>query len=64
MVWKNQWWTTALQERLNEESSRMNAAAAEEAGETPEQVGLSFGPYGSSPLRGLHFETSEDTAAS
>ena len=26
--------------------------------------GLTFGPYESSPLRGLHFDVAEDTAAS
>lgn len=26
--------------------------------------GLSFGPYGTSPLKGLHFEAADDTAAS
>ena len=26
--------------------------------------GLSFGPYGASPISGLHFDTADDTAAS
>ena len=26
--------------------------------------GLSFGPYGTSPVHGLHFETADDTATS
>ena len=29
-----------------------------------DENGLHFGPYGASPVRGLHFDTKDDTAAS
>jgi hypothetical protein len=64
MMWKNQWWTTTLQERLNLESVVMEAIATEDAQGSDDDSGLHFGPYDVSPMTGLHFDTSEDTAAS
>lgn len=63
MSWKNQWWTTTLQEKLNLESAVAEAIATEDA-QPNENTGLHFGPYEVSPICGLHFDTSEDTAAS
>lgn len=57
--------SSTLQQRLSTESvGNMEVCCGEESGERNDHVGLSFGPYGASPLRGLHFDTSEDTATS
>ena len=59
-------WTARLQARLREDSEAYRESPDESADETAKRGDdrLSFGPYGSSPLSGLHFETADDTAAS
>jgi hypothetical protein len=64
MSWKNQWWTTAMQEQLNLEAAVLEAIEMEQSRHRDEDAGLSFGPYGCSPITGLHFDTADDTAAS
>ena len=57
--------SSTLQQRLSSESvGNMEVCCGDETCERNDHVGLSFGPYGASPLRGLHFDTAEDTAAS
>lgn len=59
-------WTARLQARLREDSEAHREGHDEPAEESPRRGDdrLHFGPYGSSPLSGLHFETADDTAAS
>ena len=58
--------TSTLQQRLSTESAAtMEVFCGEESSsDRNDHVGLSFGPYGASPLRGLHFDTTDDTATS
>ena len=55
-----------LQQRLASESAaNMEVFCGEESSsDRSDHVGLSFGPYGASPLSGLHFDTADDTATS
>ena len=62
-------WTAILRERLREDADRLREVeqshgelVAQAQSRAPE--GLIFGPYGSSPISGLHFDTADDTAAS
>ena len=59
-------WGTELQRSLDRDTvATMEVSAGEESADDSSQPqGLSFGPYGSSPITGLHFETADDTAAS
>ncbi len=69
-------WSSRLQHRLDGDSfatmevssgdaaTDAGAGMADESSATAPGDGLTFGPYGSSPLRGLNFDTSTDTAAS
>jgi len=64
--WKS--WRSALQRQLDREAvATMEVVSGEQTLQvTPQDhssAGLSFGPYGTSPLRGLHFEAPDDTAA-
>ena len=63
-----QHWQTRLQRRLDREAvATMEVACGEEvvAGdESDRSRQLKFGPYGASPLSGLHFDTPNDSAAS
>ena len=55
-----------MQQRLDRESTAtMDVVAGDERFEREEpQTHLLFGPYGASPLRGLHFDVADDTVAS
>jgi hypothetical protein len=64
-------WRTELQRGLDREAIATMEVVSGESAEELLQVrpqdhanGLSFGPYGTSPLMGLHFETTDDTATS
>ena len=62
-------WTSALQERLSREVDVVEAsvvASADDIVAPPRQWDdrLTFGPYGTSPISGLHFENADDPAAS
>ena len=60
-----------LQRQLSRDSAGGVATMEVVSGEDALQVtrndrptGLSFGPYGSSPISGLHFDVADDTATS
>ena len=62
-------WRSELQRRLEREMvATMEVVSGEESLQvTPQDLAhakLLFGPYGTSPLAGLHFETINDTATS
>jgi len=61
-------WAARLQARLREEAtSTMEVSAGDEiAAESNSRADdrLTFGPYGASPISGLHFDTADDTVAS
>ncbi|HYO08040.1 MAG TPA: hypothetical protein VER17_03645 [Tepidisphaeraceae bacterium] len=70
-------WTSALQQGLDRDAQRSGgtygwsdisglAGTSEELATAGRQADerLLFGPYGASPLSGLHFEAADDTAAS
>ena len=60
-------WTEILRERLREDAGRVREAEkVEPVAEAQSRggEGLIFGPYGSSPISGLHFDAADDTAAS
>ena len=62
-------WTEILRARLREDAGRVREieqGQGEPAGESEPgpREGLIFGPYGSSPISGLHFDAADDTAAS
>ena len=62
-------WRSELQRRLEREMlATMEVVCGEEVLQvTPHdhaQSRLHFGPYGTSPVSGLHFETIDDTATS
>jgi hypothetical protein len=61
-------WQTRLQRRLDREAvATMEVACGEDAAASDEldrSDQLKFGPYGASPLSGLHFDTPNDSAAS
>ena len=64
-------WRSELQRRLEREmisAATMEVVTGEESLQvTPNdyaQFHLNYGPYGTSPIRGLHFETSDDTVTS
>lgn len=61
-------WKTELQRILDREAlATMDLIKAEDALQVTQNdhsTGLRFGPYGQSPISGLHFDTSDDTAAS
>jgi hypothetical protein len=60
---------SAFQRMLDTETvATMEVACGEDVLQVTENEksasGLSFGPYGASPLRGLHFDAADDSAAS
>ncbi len=61
-------WAARLQARLREEATSHvevtvgDESAADSPGRSDDR--LTFGPYGTSPISGLHFDTPDDTAAS
>ena len=58
-------WTARLHARLMEDACIVEPPAEEPVAETTRRDdGLTFGPYGFSPISGLHFDTPDDTAAS
>ena len=63
-------WTSALQERLSREAQAAGLElldGGEEIIAAPSRQGddqLTFGPYGTSPVSGLHFENVDDAVAS
>jgi len=62
-------WTEILRERLREDAGRVRNAGQGRVEPIDEAQsrggeGLIFGPYGSSPISGLHFDAADDTAAS
>ena len=62
-------WRSELQRRLDREiPTTMQVLGGEEAPQIVPQdhahCDLFFGPYGTSPIMGLHFETTDDTATS
>ena len=63
-------WRSELQRRLDRETvarASMQVGGGEETLQVRPQdhaTGLAFGPYGTSPLKGLHFESVDDTATS
>ena len=64
-------WRSELQRRLEREmisAATMEVVTGEECLQVTRddhaQFRLHLGPYGTSPIRGLHFETSDDTATS
>jgi hypothetical protein len=61
-------WRTELQRTLDREAiATMEVVSGEESLQVRPQDhndGLTFGPYGTSPLTGLHFENGDDTATS
>ncbi len=61
-------WQTRLQRRLDREAvATMEVATGDEptAGDETDRCNqLKFGPYGASPVSGLHFDTPNDSAAS
>jgi len=60
-------WAARLQARLREEATTaLEATAGDECAEPSARTdeGLVFGPYGHSPISGLHFDAADDTAAS
>jgi hypothetical protein len=62
-------WRSELQRRLEQEiRATMEVISGEEdlqvmPNDHP-QTRLNFGPYGTSPISGLHFESADDTATS
>ena len=64
-------WRSELQRRLEREMlpvATMEVVSGEECLQvTPDdhaQFRLNYGPYGTSPVSGMHFETANDTATS
>jgi hypothetical protein len=63
-------WRSELQRRLDREALvTMEVVSGDESLAVTDEdlaasTGLSFGPYGVSPLHGLHFDNAHDTAAS
>jgi hypothetical protein len=59
-------WGTELQRGLDRDSvATVEVCVGDDSfAGTQDASGLTFGPYGSSPITGLHFETADDTAAS
>ena len=74
MLLETRSWRTEIQRRLDREaiaSMEVVAGGEDSLQVTPDDHvtysttgGLTFGPYGTSPLSGLHFENAEDTACS
>ena len=61
------WGSSVLQRRLDREGAvaTMEVASGDETLTTADDlVDLNLGPYAVSPLRGLHFSSADDTAAS
>jgi hypothetical protein len=70
MLLETRSWRSELQRRLEREmlaTMEVVCGGEETLQVTPSdlaQAKLNFGPYGTSPLSGLHFETADDTATS
>ena len=65
----NKCWKSELQRLLEQESIATAELVSREdclqvTQRDLDRAGLNFGPYERSPLKGLHFEAAEDTAAS
>ena len=59
-------WAARLHARLHEDACVQEPVEDDPMVDSPKRRDdrLTFGPYGSSPLSGLHFEIADDTAAS
>jgi hypothetical protein len=63
-------WRSELQRLLDREAAAtMEVCSGEEclqatAQDAAKSSSLNFGPYGTSPISGLHFDAAQDTAAS